>query len=255
MIKKITKKVAFLSDIHLPFEQTKLLNKTIEILKYEKPDIIVLGGDIIDFYTVSNWLIDKTSIQITQELNRIQEFLSNLRKAFPKKKMIYIEGNHEERLYKYVLKRADTFAPLLNYNLSVPSLLKLEKFKIFYINEPFKIGKLYYLHGHEKKTTGQVVHIALTLLRWLNRSFICGHFHKFQYFPQKEIDGNMKSGFVNGCLFDINKMPTPYEKINLQQYGFSIVYYFDDYFHITPIMFIPIKKDFIVFYNSSVEIF
>lgn len=251
---KIDKVVAFLSDIHIPFHWESLLNKALDICKYERVDTIVLGGDIVDFYVVSSFTIDKTAIKITDELEALYEFLARLRRLFPRKEIIWISGNHEERLFRFIYKKADVFAPLLRTGLSPYSLFKLDKFDIRWIDVPFRIGKLYYLHGHEKKFSGQVVHAALNILRWLNRPFICGHFHRFQYFVTKEIDASLKAGMISGCMLNLKRMPTPYEKIDLQQYGFSLIKYKDELFHWDPILFIPQGKNFAVFYNSSFEL-
>ncbi|MCX7734611.1 MAG: metallophosphoesterase [bacterium] len=249
---KIHKRVAFLSDIHLPFEHSNLLKASLEIIKEEKADTIVLGGDIVDFYNVASWTIDKTALKISEELDYVSEFLSQLRKMFPKQEIIFIEGNHEERFLKFIYKRADIFAPLLKRELSIQNILQLDKFNIHYKNEPFPIGKLFFLHGHEKKSQGQIVHIALTILRWLNRSFICGHFHRFNTFIQKEVEKSVKGGFTNGTFLNIKKMPTPYEKIDTNQLGFSMIYYHNEHFFVKPIMFIPHKQKFVAFYNDSV---
>lgn len=250
---KIHKKIAFLSDIHLPFEYTNLLNASLEIIKDEKIDTLVLGGDIVDFYNVASWTIDKTALKITEEFDYVFEFLSKIRKMFPKQEILYIEGNHEERFIKFIFKKADVFAPLIQRELSIPSILQLDKFNIEYKNEPFPIGKLFYLHGHEKKTMGQIVHIALTTLRWLNRSFICGHFHRFNMFIQREVEKSVKGGFTNGTFLNLKKMPTPYEKIDTNQLGFSIIYYHNDYFFVKPVMFVPNEeKGFVAFYDNSV---
>lgn len=245
-------KTAFISDVHFPFEHSKLLNTSIDIIREEKVNTLVLGGDIIDFYTTSSFVIDKTAVFISQEIERTTEFLASLRRKF-KGEIIYLSGNHEERIQKYILKRADVLAPLLKNKLSLTELLQLEKHKIQYCDKPFRIGKLYYLHGHEKRMTAQVVHAALNILRWLNRSFIAGHFHRFQMTLIKEVDKSLKGGWISGCLMDINKMPTPYEKIDTNQLGFTIIHYHNEFFFPQFVTFIPKGKNYICFYNNTTK--
>lgn len=76
--KKIDKniRIIFLSDLH----NRKSIKKIVEIVKNEKPDIIINGGDMIN-----------------ENLNELDNFF-NLCKSLNKFKMYYIYGNHETRL-------------------------------------------------------------------------------------------------------------------------------------------------------------
>jgi len=243
MILKQTKTALFISDLHIPFQHKKILDKTFSLIKDISPNIVILGGDIIDFYLVSFWLVDKTKITITQEILQTFNILTHIRELLPKAEIIYLEGNHEERFIKFILKKADVLAPLLQNKFSIPEILSLHKLNIEYRNKPFFLGKLLVLHGHEIKTSSMLVHVALTLLRKLGRPFIAGHFHTFQHIQIKEIDKAQKMGFVNPCIFDVELMSTPYQKLENNIFGFSIINFFNDYFYIDPVLFVQIKKN------------
>jgi len=237
---KIVLREFFISDIHIPFHDPKAVEVFFELLKEErkKVNMVWIGGDLIDFYAVSSWVIDITEADFLGELRAVERFFQKLRKVF-QGKVVWQEGNHEERLIKYILKRASALAPLFKYDLSIEKLLNLKSYQIEYKRGVQRVGKLYHLHGHEKRVAGQVVHIALNMLRWLQRSFVCGHFHRFNSYVLKEMDKAWKMGFVNGCMFDVKRMPTPYEYIDLSQKGFLVIEYDDaGWFNIKPVFFI-----------------
>jgi len=252
--KKIKVKEVFISDIHIPYHNQLALEIALHLIEEFNPNIIYLGGDIIDFYAVSSWLTDPTERNILFEIQELTKFLERLRKKFKKQRIIYHEGNHEERLMKYIFKKAEALAPLFKYDLSMPNILNLKKFNIEYVNQINRIGKLYHLHGHERKFAGQVVHIALNILRFLQRSFVCGHFHRFNQFVQKELDKSLKGGWVSGTFLDLKRLPTPYEKVDTNQFGFLKISYDEDgYFFVEPVIFIPVNHSkFLVKIDSEI---
>jgi hypothetical protein len=68
-------------------------------------DGILLNGDIIDFHHESKFEHDPRKRSTRQELDATREFLDVLNKAFDCPKYYKI-GNHEERLEKYLMRKA-----------------------------------------------------------------------------------------------------------------------------------------------------
>jgi predicted phosphodiesterase len=237
-IKVKPKSVLFISDLHIPFLDFHAYELAKRIIVDIKPEVCVLGGDLIDFYSVSSWTVNMSAgIDVGKELSSAIDILQELRDLMPKAEFYYIQGNHEERFQKYILKRADRLAPLLNWRLSVQELLGLGKFKIEYVTRPLKIGRLFFIHGHEKKARGQVVHIALNMLRYFKRNILFGHFHKFDVFYDTELEGSINGAYVNGCLCDLAQMPTPYEYIDTSQRGISIILFYGEHFRVEQMVF------------------
>jgi len=101
--KTYTSKTIFLSDIHIPYQDKKALALAMNIIKdysLTEDDTIVLGGDLVDYYPISNFSPDLTNSNIDIELFETTEFLNDLRKLAPKTNFIYFEGNHEQRMQK-----------------------------------------------------------------------------------------------------------------------------------------------------------
>lgn len=253
---KIKKKEIFLSDVHVPFEDEDGLNVFFELGRDFKPDIVWLGGDILDDYNLSSY-IKSNQIAYQEEIERVKDFLSKLRNIFPRTRIVYQEGNHEQRFRNYILKRAGHLEFLLNKNLSFEELLELEKLKIYYITGPAQIAKLYHIHGHEKRVYGQLVHVALNYIRWLHKSVIFGHWHVAQKFPIKEIDGTYKEAYANPCLFDPHKMPYKgYAPIDLFHRGFSFITYYEyDLFHVDIVLLLEHQNSYTCFYRNEMLIF
>jgi hypothetical protein len=62
------------------------------------------------------------------------------------------------------------------------SKLELKELNIKYIVEPFKVGNLWHLHGHEKPGGAyNPEYITNVLWQYINNHFVCGHYHRNQF--------------------------------------------------------------------------
>lgn len=231
----------YVSDIHFPYQDELALSAFWTLARDIKAEIIYLGGDILDGYALSDWLKNGELADVIKEIDTTKMFLLQVRRTFPNATIYYHEGNHELRLQRTLLRSGDLLPIALRY-ANIQQLLSFGKFNIKYVKSAFPdpvFGLLYHLHGHEKKYTGAVQHVCLNLLRWLNKSLIVGHFHKFDLFYLPEVDRSVKGAWANGCLFDVNRMPTPYV-LDISQRGFSIVkYYSNKTYSVEQVVFIP----------------
>jgi len=240
----------FISDIQIPYQDDLALEIVFYLIDKEKPNLLYLGGDIVDMNALTTYhLTDPMQRNIQIEIEEYEKFMKTLRKIF-KGKIIYHIGNHERRLRNYLFRKAERLAPLFLSRLSFAEILSASKYNIEIVEGIWRIGKLYHLHGDEQKFKGQIVHLALNMFRRLQRSCIFGHYHRFDIFIQSEVGGTIKGAFANGCLFNIFKMPLPYEFVDLAQKGFSIVRYDENgNYDVEQIKFIPFRKK----GNGSIE--
>ena len=90
-------RILCISDMHIPF------NRDIkEFFKYKgKVDILVLNGDIIDNYSMSNFT-KMYRLSLVEELIQARELLIELIEEIKPKKVTVITGNHEIRLGKKI---------------------------------------------------------------------------------------------------------------------------------------------------------
>lgn len=244
-VREIYKKEIFVSDLQIPFQDNKAVDIFFDLAGKVEPDIIFLGGDIIDFYSISPFLKNNEFIDIRYEVQKVVAFLMRLRKEFPRAKIYYMQGNHEWRIFRELWRNGTSvLAPVSNYVMHPVNMFHLAKFDIEYLDEPFRIGVLYHLHGHEAKSRGRIEHVALNLLRRWGENLICGHFHRFDEFVVKALDGTLKVAYINGCLFDITSAPQPYYRPDdTAQKGFSyIVYDKNGFFDVDQVIFIETRN-------------
>ena len=113
---------AIICDVHLGFHDIDAIRACIQHLRKMKVDNIVLNGDTVDAHKLSRWAKRKDDIEFTTELQMARNFIDNLRMTFPKSKIYFKVGNHEDRLDAFLQEKADQFAGLITWQ----SLLELD---------------------------------------------------------------------------------------------------------------------------------
>ena len=189
-------RLLIMSDIHFPFQDDLALHSMLDFSFEYRPDIIVLLGDIIDFYQISTFVKNPAKKSVKAEILETKKFLTELRYHFPDARIIYKTGNHEDRLEKYIFQNAKEIHDLISELL--PNELGLKDLKIEYMSEPFAIGKLWFLHGHEKPGGAyNPEYICNVIWQYVHDHFIVGHFHRKQQKTFKNISGET---FWTGAL-------------------------------------------------------
>jgi UDP-2,3-diacylglucosamine pyrophosphatase LpxH len=230
-------RVAFVSDVHAPYEDKQAVDLAEDILQDAKPDLMFFGGDIIDCYSVSDFDRDpKRVINFQEEFDSTIGFLKRFRKLG--KEAQYLPGNHEER-WERTKNRHPFLASLKDTELA--NLLKLEQMAIRPLvhGEDHKIGELYYLHGDESGGGG--VFPARSLYLKEQGNIIFGHYHKSQVFYNRLKDGTSHGSWANPCLCSLKQ---EYVKGTTQwQQGLTIISYHGGLFRVDQITFFRTGKD------------
>lgn len=111
-------------DTHRPYHDKKAYNLMMAVAADLKPQEIVILGDYADFYCVSSHSKDPRVLSIlTDEVQDVLDGLDELDKAFPGANKVFIEGNHEYRLERYLTDKA----PALFGVTDTEHLLKLNQ--------------------------------------------------------------------------------------------------------------------------------
>jgi predicted phosphodiesterase len=95
-------KMLIFSDLHIPDHQEKMILSIVE--KNKNVDTIVLAGDILDCHAVSAWMNEEITI-LDHEMIMAHELLKKIR-AITKAKIIFVKGNHEQRVNNHYAKNA-----------------------------------------------------------------------------------------------------------------------------------------------------
>jgi UDP-2,3-diacylglucosamine pyrophosphatase LpxH len=193
------KTIAVISDLHIPHENKSFVKLEIESLNDLKPEIIILNGDILDCLALSafdhDMKDDESSLEY--EIGKAKEFLRDLRKACPDSKIVFLEGNHEMRLRKYLMRRA----PELNGLVTLPDLLSFDKFGIEWMparREAVIAVENDTLVGHFDIARKNAGYTARELVERHNKNIVQGHVHRAAYVT-KNTGTEELVGVEGGC--------------------------------------------------------
>ncbi len=212
----------FLSDIHYPYEDVAAEGLALRVLKELQPDLIHLGGDIIDNVAFSRH--DKKPQQELEgqaHIDYTRRKLQKIRSLTPNARIEFKEGNHETMLPRYLRGNARSATALRDLHL--PNLLGLKELDISWIPNMaiHQVGKLYHVHGNEANLRGGV-HVAKGMYMKYHANVIFGHFHRLQSYIQTRYQQADEGAWANPCL--CNKQ-VDYEGAPNWQHGFSIIDY------------------------------
>lgn len=214
-------KTLILSDIHIPYHDEVAVKAAVEYGKKQKPDIIILNGDIGDFYAVSRHDKDPRRV-LANELDAVRQFLFWLRKQFPKARIIYKIGNHEDRMERFLVKNAPVL--LGTSDFEIPKLLRFDDMKIECVGSLnlIRLGKLSIYHGHElPQGMSSPVNPARGMWMRVQETLLAGHWHRVSEHTEKTgISGKISSCWSTGCLCDLKP---DYARINRWSSGFCVV--------------------------------
>lgn len=98
----------FLPDTHRPYHNVRAYNCALEILSYVGINELFIKGDYADFYDIHQHGPKDPRIihSLTYEVEDVNKGLDEIDKGFPGIKKRYVEGNHEDRLRRYIQNKA-----------------------------------------------------------------------------------------------------------------------------------------------------
>lgn len=200
----------FISDIHLPYHIN--LDGFLDYVKDFQPDVIILGGDIVDadcLHSSENMKAEQIDVAwYKRDVKLLSDFLVKLAKVAPKgAHLVFLEGNHEERYqrvqkkYPKVFKKADgqpmfDFArDVLNHSAFAGKFdwIPYGDYKSFW-----RIGDCLFTHGtiypdqHAKKYGSY----------YQPDKIVYGHIHDYQAYTVHRGDPTKPAtyGVTGGCM-------------------------------------------------------
>lgn len=213
------KKIAVLSDIHIPYHSVPALSAGLDFIQAEKPSAILLNGDILDFYQLSRFGKDPRKRSVAHELQSAREFLDVLAQFGAK--IYYKIGNHEERYQHYLMAKAPELLGVQQFELQ--HLLGLNDRGIELIGDKriIKANDLNIVHGHE---FGQSIFSPVNVARGLflrgKVSAMQGHNHSVSEHTESNMNGDIVTTWSLGCLCELNPAYLP---INKWSHGFAMI--------------------------------
>jgi predicted phosphodiesterase len=202
-------KTFIMSDVHLPHHDVEAVSIALNRMAEYQPDVVILNGDIVDFYQISRWETEPGAEGVDQELIEFEKFI-RLIKQITNAKIYYILGNHEMRLRSYLLRKAKELFTLPQ--LSYESLFKAKEYDITIVeNEPIKLGKLNVMHGHEfGESVFSPVNPARGLFLRAKTNAIIGHHHQPSFHSESNMSGEDIGCWSLGCLCSLRPDYRPF---------------------------------------------
>lgn len=186
----------FVGDAHVPYHDKKAWRLLLKAGHAFKPDTLVVLGDLADCYSVSSHSKDPNrAFNLPQEIRAVLQALDDL-DALNAGRKIFIAGNHEDRLRRYLCDKA----PELFGVVSIPQLFDLKRRGWLYVEyrDHTKIGKLHLTHDIGK--AGR--YAAFNALDAYQHSVLVGHSHRLTYIVEGNALGEQKLSASFGWLGD-----------------------------------------------------
>jgi predicted phosphodiesterase len=210
-----------LSDIHLPYYDRGALAVALEMGRRRDATLVLLNGDVADHYAVSHWQNDPRRRDFRAEVESVQQFLAALREGFPKARVVWKLGNHEERLERYLVAKAPELLGLQVLDMGGLYGCAGRGVELVRDMKPVKLGKLFVVHGHEYRFAIQnPVNPARGLFLRAKTLALCGHFHQTSQHSERNLEQSVVSTWSTGHLGE----PHPaYRPLNNWNHGFAFV--------------------------------
>ena len=192
-------RILFIPDTHAPYHDKRAFKLAVAIAKKLKPSYVVILGDFADFYSVSSH--DRSpdrKTSLVKEVEVVKSCLNQLYDSCRAKRYVYVSGNHEYRLARYIR----TKAPDLFGVTDVPSILELEESGWEYVpyHDYLKLGKL--IITHDTGSAGMNAHRKSLGDAGGDNSIVIGHTHRMALDARRTTEGKFISAAMFGWLGD-----------------------------------------------------
>ncbi len=213
----MTKTWVVINDLQVPFQDRKALGNVLDFVDDLKPHGIILNGDIVDCYEISDFSKNPLTVaSLGQEVAEAGALMARL--ARHTKRRMWLGGNHEDRLRRYMWKNAAALARLPGEDFYTKFRLRDSGFSWMEYGELFELGKLWVTHG--SLISKHSAYTAKLTFEKYGSSTLVGHTHRLGVFYRRDVRG-VHAAYENGCLC----LLTPeYDSFPNWQQGFSVVH-------------------------------
>jgi predicted phosphodiesterase len=234
------KPTLLIPDCHHPAVDKNAWKLVLKVAKDIRPETIVTLGDFGDFASVMTHQksAEQRQIRLVDEVADVEKALDQL-DAVGAKTKVFVEGNHEYRVERYIADKA----PDLFGVTDIPKLLDLKKrgWKFVPYRKNFKLGKINVTHDLGK--AGANAHRDAMVRQHDN--VVIGHTHRFAYEVRGTATGTPYLGAMFGWLGDrVAAAGYIHETASATDWalGFGVAYVRDD--EMTYVQPVPIMPDY-----------
>lgn len=209
----------FFGDTHIPFINKELFKNFLKFLKDFKPNRIFILGDWVDFYDLSSFDRDPSRrFKLQKEFDLGVKYLEQIRKACPNAAGVFMGGNHEDRLRRWLWRNPDVASLKA---LDVAGLLHLEElgFDYYPYHEVHNYNGFLIKHGDVARKHS--AYTARAELESDGMSGISGHSHRLGAHFKRD-HGGQSVWYEAGCVCDLEPH---YDVRPNWQNGFAVAYF------------------------------
>lgn len=193
------KSMLIIPDTHRPYHDKRAWGLMLKVARQLKPETVVVLGDFADCFGVSSHSKDpRRAMRLDSEIEDVNLGLDELDSLKAKEK-IFIAGNHEDRLQRFL----QDSAPELFNLIDIPRLLKLKARGWEYVpyKSDTKVGKVHFTHdvGHAGRSS------VFQCLDTFQHSNVTGHTHRLAYVVEGNALGEHKISAQFGWLGDVKQ--------------------------------------------------
>lgn len=218
-VRRSVERILFIPDVHVPFEDRRAWDLMMHVARALRPEHIVILGDFADMWAVSAH--DKSPSRrdnLESEMKAVAIRLDEL-DALGARTRIFCEGNHEDRLSRYITRAA----PELFDFVSFPKIQRLEErgWRWVPYREHARIGKVFVTH--DLGEAGIYAHNRARAT--MGGNVVIGHVHRMgvAYASTAEGTGHVSAAF--GWLGDAEQARyLPAARRAAWQLGFGLGY-------------------------------
>ena len=209
-------------DVHRPFHDKKAYALMMKVGADLRPDEVVLLGDYADFYSVSSHTKDpRLPSMLVDEVTDVIEGLDEIDKVFGGAQKVFIEGNHEFRLERFLCDKA----PSLFGVTDTEHLLKMHsrpkwRFIPYTPHQKYQILGSKLMARHEPPGTTAKAAASKGMV-----NLVYGHIHRIEEAHVVSLDDTNHVSFSVGWLGNKYHRAFYYVKQHWQwQLGFGLVW-------------------------------
>src|SRR5712691_1502088 len=96
------------NDLQMPFQDVAVVSLVVDFIKTLRPHRIILNGDVVDCYSISNFT--KEPMKLADVALERSEAVILMDALYNVPEKIWIGGNHEDRLRRYLWRQAPELA-------------------------------------------------------------------------------------------------------------------------------------------------
>ena len=89
-----------ISDLHVPYQDPAATSVMLKMVQYFRPNNVIMNGDMLDCVQLSRF--NRAPLEPSSLKAHLGELGEIIQKIQRYSNVIYIEGNHEQRVQKYI---------------------------------------------------------------------------------------------------------------------------------------------------------